>query len=325
LGSGSVIHAMHAAYHHSGSHEDAQDMRNMGGLRKFLPVTWILMWIATLAISGIPPFAGFFSKDEVLGSVFARAQDSVLTQASWLGISGSTVLYIVYALGLAAALLTAVYMTRMMIYTFHGSNRTGEKEREALHEAPWTMTGPLVILGVLSLVGGWLNLPDITSFLGSVGRLDHWLEPVVGHATLAITHGVPVETAHGTEVALIGAAVAIAVAGILFAALVLKPSKLVPASQAKPEEGFQNVLAHKYYVDEIYDAAVVTPVYQTSKNVLWRGLDAGIIDGLFVNGAGWLARGFGWVGGRLQSGSVGVYAWVLVIGALAVVGAFSFR
>src|SRR6185503_9662586 len=117
LGSGSVIFAMHAAYHHTGSHEDAQDMRNMGGLRRMLPVTWILMWIATLAISGVPPFAGFFSKDEILGSVFARAQHSTIADASLLGISGSAWLYAAYVLGVAAAFMTAVYMTRLMLYT----------------------------------------------------------------------------------------------------------------------------------------------------------------------------------------------------------------
>ncbi|HKP13270.1 MAG TPA: proton-conducting transporter membrane subunit, partial [Blastocatellia bacterium] len=136
LGSGSVIYAMHAAYHHTHSAEDAQDMRNMGGLRPYLPVTAILMWIATLAIAGIPIFAGFFSKDEILGAVFARARESTLADARWLGIPGDLVLYAVYAMGLAAAFLTAVYMTRMMLYTFHGPNRTGDEERRHLHEAP---------------------------------------------------------------------------------------------------------------------------------------------------------------------------------------------
>src|SRR4029079_17187531 len=109
-----------AAYHSTHSHEDAQDMRNMGGLKRYLPVTCVLMWIATLAISGIPPFSGFCSKDEILGAVFARAHGSTLASATWLGIPGSTLLYVVYGIGLAAALLTAIYMTRMMLYTFHG-------------------------------------------------------------------------------------------------------------------------------------------------------------------------------------------------------------
>jgi len=325
LGSGSVIHAMHGAYHETGSHADAQDMRNMGGLRRYLPWTWALMWIATLAISGIPPFAGFFSKDEILGSVFERAGASTFTSASWLGIPGRDVLYAVYAIGLAAAFLTAVYMTRMMLYTFHGPNRTGERERGGLHEAPWIMTGPLVVLGVLSVIGGWLNLPSLTSFLGPVGTLDHWLQPVVGAATLRVTNGVALEPTHSAEVALVGAAVAIAIAGIALAALVLKPAALVPKAEALPEHGFEKVLANKYYVDEAYDAAIVEPTVAVSRNVFWRGLDAGVIDGLFVNGSGYLARGVGWLGARLQTGNAGGYAWLLVIGALAVIGAFSFR
>src|SRR6185503_13834312 len=150
LGSGSVIFALHRAYHATRRDDDAQDMRNMGGLRAFMPWTFVLMWIATLAIAGIFPFSGFFSKDEILGSVFLRARESTLADAHWLGIPGSAVLYGAYALGLAAAFMTAVYMTRMMIYTFHGPSRAGDEERRHLAEAPWVMTGPLVVLGILS-------------------------------------------------------------------------------------------------------------------------------------------------------------------------------
>src|SRR5205814_2033155 len=189
LGSGSVIYAMHRAYHATHSHDDAQDMRNMGGLRRFMPVTFGLMWIATLAIAGIPPFAGFFSKDEILGAVFTRARESALADAHWLGIPGSAVLYACYVLGLAAALLTAIYMTRMMLYTFHGPNRSGEKEREHLREATWVITGQLVVLAILSAIGGWLNLPKFLP-LGPVGLLEKWMDPVVGESALRITHGV---------------------------------------------------------------------------------------------------------------------------------------
>jgi NADH-quinone oxidoreductase subunit L len=283
------------------------------------------MWIATLAIAGIPPFAGFFSKDSILGAVFERADHSVLTDATWLGMRGGSVLYAVYAIGLAAAFLTAIYMTRMMLYTFHGPNRTGDHERDHLHEAPWIMTGPLVVLAALSLFGGWLNLPELTSFLGPVGGLDKWLEPVVGHATLLVTNGHPLEASHSTEVALVGAAVLIAVAGIAVAAFALKPASLVPKDESPAEHGFEKVLADKYYVDEIYDDAIVQPTYLVSKNVLWRGLDAGIIDGLFVNGAARLTRGFAWLGARLQTGNVGGYAWLIALGAIVVIGAFSFR
>jgi NADH-quinone oxidoreductase subunit L len=324
LGSGSVIYAMHAAYHHTDNHDDAQDMRNMGGLRRFMPVTFAMMWIATLAISGIPPFAGFFSKDEILGSVFARAQGSTIASAHLFGIAGSVWLYIAYVLGVAAAFMTATYMTRMMLYTFHGPNRTGDKEQQHLHESPWIMTGPIVVLGILTVVGGWLNLPEFAKVLGPVGGLDHWLEPVVGAATARVIGGAP-ETSASLEYGLVGFAVLIAVVGIAFAWARLKPERLVPKREARPEEGFDRVLLDKYYVDEIYDQAIVQPVVVVSRGLLWRGIDSGLIDGLMVNGSGYLARFVGWIGSQLQSGQLGTYAWVLVVGVLAVLGAVSIR
>jgi NADH-quinone oxidoreductase subunit L len=326
LGSGSVIYIMHQAYHATHSHEDAQDMRNMGGLRKYMPVTFVMMWIATLAIAGIPLFSGFFSKDEILGAVFARAGDSTLAQAHWLGIPGSSVLLAVYVIGLAAALLTAIYMTRMMLYTFHGPNRTGAREEKHMSEAPWSMTGPIVVLGVLSALGGALNLP---AFLHLPERwtfgLEHWLDPVVGESALRVTNGVAPELPHTTEYALIAIAVAIAVSGIVIAVAKLKPAALVPKREAKPATGFARVLENKYYVDEIYDDVVVEPTVDISRTVLWKGIDKGLIDGLFVNGSAWFMRGLGAVGSWIQSGQVGAYAWAIVVGVLIVLGAFTFR
>jgi len=323
LGSGSVIFAMHRAFHNTGSHADAQDMRNMGGLRAYMPWTYRLMWIATLAIAGIPPLSGFFSKDEILASVFARTAHSTLAEASLFGIPGSALLMLIYVMGLSAALLTAIYMTRMMLYTFHGPNRSGEAERAHLAEAPRIMTIPLVALGVLTVAGGLLNLP---AFLGAQGqKLHHWLEPVTGRAALNITHGEEAHLALGTEMALIGLAVAIAVGGIVYAFAKLKPEVLVPKAQSPESTGIERVLEHKYFVDELYDTAIVKPVVGVSRRVLWRGMDAGLIDGLLVNGSGFLMRGLGWLGARLQSGQVGTYAWVLVIGVLFVLGAFSIK
>ena len=325
LGSGSVIFAMHRAYHATHREEDAQDMRNMGGLWRHMPWTFMLMLAATLAIAGIFPFAGFFSKDEILGTVFLRARASTLADAHWLGIPGGIVLYACYAIGLAAAFMTAVYMMRMLLYTFAGPNRTGERERDFLGEAPWIMTGPLVVLGVLSVVGGWLNLPESIK-LGRVGLLDRWLEPVVGESTLRIAHGAPPEAAPTLEYALIGVALAIAIAGILVAWIVLKPERLVPKREARPEEGFERVLANKYYVDEIYDDAVVEPTVAVSRSLLWQGVDNGLIDGVMVNFfGGTIPRFVGWIGSQLQSGQVGTYAWVLVVGVLLVLGAFTIR
>jgi NADH-quinone oxidoreductase subunit L len=323
LGSGSVIFAMHRAYHHTGNHDDAQDMRNMGGLKQYMPITFWLMWIATLAIAGIPPFAGFFSKDEILGGLFARAQHSTIASAHLFGIPGSAWLYFSYLLGLVAAFMTATYMTRMMIYTFHGPNRTGEKERGYLAEAPWIMTGPLVVLGVLTAVGGWLNLPEFAP-LGRIGALEHWLDPVLGESTARVIAGAG-ETSAGLEYGLVALAVLIAVGGIALAWTRLKPETLVPKREAAPEEGFEKVLVNKYYVDEIYDEAIVEPVIGVSRGLLWRGVDVGLIDGLGVNGSAYFARFVGWVGSQMQSGQLGTYAWVLVAGVLAVLGAFSIR
>jgi NADH-quinone oxidoreductase subunit L len=187
------------------------------------------------------------------------------------------------------------------------------------------MTGPLVVLGILSAFGGWLNLPELIP-IGKVGILEHWLEPVVGESQKLLA-GPAQEASHAanTEVALLGIAVVIAVAGIAFAYFRLKPERLVPKAEYPSAEGFDRVLENKYYVDEAYDAVVVNPTYQISRNVLWRGIDAGVIDGLFVNGSAALARFFGWVGSRFQTGTVGAYAWVLVVGVIAVLGAVTLR
>ncbi|HVF41331.1 MAG TPA: NADH-quinone oxidoreductase subunit L, partial [Gemmatimonadaceae bacterium] len=327
LGAGSVIYAMHAAYHHTHNENDAQDMRNMGGLREPMRITWILMWIATLAIAGIPFFAGFFSKDEILGATFARAGHSTLAEASLFGIPGGALLYLIYVLGVASAFLTAIYMTRMMLYTFHGPNRTGDAERSHLREAPWVMTGPLVVLGVLSAFGGWFNLPQILGFLGPSGVMEHWLEPVVGGATAVVAQTGPEGAVHSTstEVMLIGLAVLVAAGGIAYAYSRLKPERLVPKLESPEERGFERVLANKYFVDEAFDRTIVTPTYQLSRNVLWKGVDTGLIDGLMVNGSSAVMRAFGWVGSRLQTGATGTYAWVLVAGVLAVLGAVTLR
>jgi len=274
----------------------------MGGLRRHLPWTAALMWIATLAIAGIPPFSGFFSKDEILAAAFARGHDAPL----W---------YLFWFFGAAAALLTAFYMTRLMLYTFHGPNRTGERAEPHLHEAPWVMTGPLVVLGLLALVGGVLNLPTL---VGGSQWLHHWLAPVTAGAAgfLPETH-----LEHGTELRLVGAAVAIALVGIGAALRFLKPADLVPARLALPESGLGRLLWRKWYVDELYDAVIVRPLTWISRNVLWRFIDQGVVDGAGVNGAARLSRGLGWIGSRLQTGGIGFYVVVFVVGVVVVLRA----
>jgi NADH-quinone oxidoreductase subunit L len=177
----------------------------------------------------------------------------------------------------------------------------------------------------LSVFGGWLNLPALVP-LGPIGVLHRWLEPVVGEGTTMASGGERAgELSHGTEWGLIGVAVAIAIVGIAFAFARLKPAALVPKREAREEEGIERVLANKYYVDELYDATIVNPTYVVSKNVLWRGIDAGLIDGLLVNGSAGLARLIGRAGSLLQSGQVATYAWVLLIGVVALLGAFTLR
>ncbi|MGD2136381.1 MAG: NADH-quinone oxidoreductase subunit L, partial [Gemmatimonadales bacterium] len=241
LGSGSVIHALHHAYHETGAHDDAQDMRNMGGLRKWMPWTAGTMWIATLAIAGVPGFSGFFSKDEILAMTFARGR-----------VEGEYLL--LWAVGAAAALMTAFYMTRMMLYTFHGPNRTGEQERGHVRESPWVMLGPLAVLAAGSVVAGVLNLPAV---LPGSGWLHHFLEPVTEHSAGYLPD---LHLAHGTEWTLIALATVIAAVGIVGAWLVLKPDRVRPAAEAVAERGLQKVLLKKWYVDELYDAVVVRPL-----------------------------------------------------------------
>lgn len=183
------------------------------------------------------------------------------------------------------------------------------------------MTGPLVVLAGLAMFGGWLNLPELLP-IGPPGVLDRWLEPVVGAATTRLA-GSEAHLGTATEQLLIGVAVAIAVAGIAFAVLRLKPAALVLPGQSPASTGIGKVLEHKYYVDEVYDIAIVQPTVSGSRNVLWKGVDVGIIDGLFVNGGAFLARAMGWLGSQLQSGQVGTYAWILLIGVLALLGAFT--
>ncbi len=302
LGSGSVIHAMHHAYHATHATDDAQDMRNMGGLARYLPWSATLMWIATLAIAGIPPFAGFFSKDEILGAAFAAGRVRPIWYAFW-------------AMGIAAALLTAFYMTRLMLYTFHGPNRTGDREREHLHEAPWVMTAPLVVLGALTVVGGGLNLPAL--FRGGA-FLEHWLEPVT-RAADQLRPAVAATTR--TEWALVAGAVLVAALGIIAAFRLLRPDALVPARVAPPETGLGRLLWKKWYVDELYDAVFVRPMMWVSREVLWKIVDARLVDGWLVNGTAAVSRALGWMGSRLQTGEVGAYVVLFVLGVLAVLGA----
>ena len=300
LGAGSVIHALHHAFHHAHSHADAQDMRNMGGLRRWMPWTFALMLIATLAISGVPPFSGFFSKDEILGAAFARGGEHPIYLVCW-------------ALGLAAALMTSFYMARLMAMTFLGRFRGGDKVAEHLHEAPWIMTGPLVVLGALSLVGGVVNLP---SFVGGSGWLEHWLAPVTQTARM-IMPAIP-EAEGASALLLILLAVTAAVAGLAGGWWVTSRTVIATPEAAAPERGLWRVLNHKYYVDELYQRIFVTPVVWLSQRVLWQRIDAFLIDRIGVAGTARLAQGLGWLGSRLQNGQVALYVTMFAVGVVLI-------
>ena len=320
MGAGAVIHSMHKAYHTTHNHEDAQDMRNMGGLKKHMPITWITMWVATLAIAGIWPFAGFFSKDEIIWQIGAFGGAANAPYPA---------LYTVYwIIALAAAMLTAFYMTRMMLMTFHGTNRTGEEEVKNLHEAPVVMWVPLAILAVLSLVGGWINVPPAIreSFLGlgplTSEWLHHWLEPITAQAMHIqeanlgeLSHSAPFG---GGEVMWAIISTVLAMTVVFASVRFVGGQKVVPAKDSPEPAGFSKVLLNKYYVDEFYDRFIVQPIIRMSR-FCWRVIDAGIIDGI-VNGVGWTARGTGFVASMLQTGTVNTYAFILTVGVLVILG-----
>ena len=288
LAAGSVIHAMGGE----------QDMLRMGGLRKNIKYTFATMFIATLAIAGIPPLAGFFSKDSILLSAY--------------NIPGGHPLYIV---GLLTALLTAFYMFRLVFLTFWGQPRY-DQHHVHVHESPWSMLGPLVVLAVLSVIGGWLAAPAL---FGGKDYFTGFLAPVFGSGEAA---GAPValdETAaHNLELALALVAVFTALLGIAVAywLYVRQPKK--PAQLAKSLEPAYKTLFNKYYVDELYAAAIVRPLVWVSDHVFWKIVDVEAIDGT-VNGIAHGATSVGNTVRHTQSGNARSYAVWVVVGALAVI------
>jgi len=286
LAAGSVIHAMGGE----------QDMRHMGGLSKKIKVTYWTMLVATLAISGAPLFAGFFSKDEILFDDYTEA-----------GSGG----HILYAFGLLTALLTSFYMFRLIFLTFHGKQRYDEHHVH-VHESPWSMLGPLVVLAVLSIFGGWFALP---AFFGGPDYFANFLSPVF-HAQEPV--GLSEAAAHSLEWTLAIVAVVTATAGFLaaFWLYLRQPGK--PEQLAKSLKGIYTTLYNKYYVDELYSAAVVRPLVWLSENVLWKVVDVEAIDGT-VNGIAHGAASVGDTVRHTQSGNARSYAVWVVVGALAII------
>jgi len=256
LGAGSVIHAM------SGE----QDLQKMGGLWNKIPITAKTFFIATLAIAGIFPFAGFFSKDEILGRAFDRY-------------------FSLWLVGFITAGMTAFYMFRLLFLTFFGYSRADEHVEKHIHESPPAMTVPLVILAGLSVIGGWIGWPGS---LGGENRFEKFLEPVLAGA---VTETGAVKIARHTlavEYILMLASLSIAGAGIWLAYQFYRTKKFAPELVAARWPKLYQLLSHKYYVDEIYDAVIV----ERTKDLgtLLGRFDENVIDGVGVNGAGWLAR-----------------------------------
>jgi NADH-quinone oxidoreductase subunit L len=274
-----------------------QDMRRMGGLSGKIRWTYLTMLTATLAIAGAPFFAGFFSKDAILFSAFQSENGG----------------HVLYAFGLLTALLTSFYMFRLIFLTFHGKPRYDE-HKVHVHESPWSMLGPLVILAVLSIFGGWFALP---SMLGTgPDYFANFLGPVFGSHEAA--GGASEAAAHSLELTLAAVAVITALAGFLVAFwfYLRQPGK--PEQLAKSMKGVYATLLNKYYVDELYAAVIVKPLLWISTNFLWQTVDVAGIDGA-VNGIADNAAAIGDTVRQTQSGNTRSYAVWVVVGALVVI------
>ena len=287
LAAGSVIHAMGGD----------QEMPHMGGLRSKIPITFWCMFIATFAIAGIPGFAGFFSKDEILEA--ARASNIWL----WL-------------LGLIGAGFTSFYMFRLIFLTFFGEPRYDE-HKVHVHESPYNMTVPLILLAILSTVGGWVAAPHL---IGGADYFEKFLHPVFA-AYAPATAETAVETADPAGMmllhALTGWPVLIALIGLLLAWWFYIKSPQTPKKLADSLRAPYTLILHKYYVDELYNAAIIQPLLWISTNVLWYVVDETVIDGT-VNGVARVARESGSQLREIQSGNARSYATWVVIGAVGV-------
>ena len=275
LAAGSVIHAMGGE----------QDIRKMGGLKSKLPITWLVFLVGTLAIAGVPPFAGFFSKDEILAAVYMQNK-------------------FLFVLLSATSVVTAYYMFRVLMLAFLGAFRGTEEQRHHLHESPGVMTLPLIILAVLSAIGGILGMPAVFS---EHHAFRHYLEPLLSFPA-SFAEGEP---SHMFEYTLMGVAT-----GMLIIVWMLAQNRFVTRSKVPSlrEEEFgaaSKVLYHKYYVDELYEALFVRPLNKLS-GIFYRWFDIGIIDGV-VNSTGRMTQGAAGLLRRIQTGSIGFYIFAMVL------------
>ncbi|HVN91749.1 MAG TPA: NADH-quinone oxidoreductase subunit L [Candidatus Binataceae bacterium] len=284
LGAGSVIHAL----------DGEQDMSKMGGLRTKLPKTWITMLVATLAISGVPPLAGFFSKDLILESAYRAGY------------------YWLWLLGLITAGMTSFYMFRLLFLTFYGESRLSPENEHHCHESPAVMTIPLMILAVFSVIAGWLGLPEGIGWGDAFAR---FLEPIVGTPHFA---------GDAPAAMLSGLATIVALAGIALAYVFYLRLPGLPMLLSFKLQAFYTTLSKKYYVDEVYNELISRPLFWISTYVLHRGVDVGVIDGI-VNGSGLAVETSGEGLRHSETGNVQHYAFVYLLGAVAIVAYYVYR
>jgi len=278
LCAGSVIHALGGE----------QDMNKMGGLRKHLPITYATMLIATLAIAALPPFAGFFSKDQILEAAYNSGHKGL------------------WYLGIITAAMTSFYMFRLIFLTFHGESRVDPAKAHHIHESPRAMTVPLMVLAVLSIIGGWIGLPEGVMW---GNKISAFLAPSVGEFTPIL---------HGSFAMLTGVSLGLAIFGIVLAWYFYLVAPGMPQLIAYQLQSAYSVLLNKYYVDELYNTIVTRPLFWISTFVLGRVVDTFIIDGI-VDGAGLTVETGGQLSRRMETGNVQQYAFVYVLGVLAIV------
>lgn len=284
MGSGSVIHALGGE----------QDMRKMGGLRPHLPTTYKTFLIGTLAIAGIPPFAGFFSKDEILLEAFTKGS------------------LLFWGLGAFAAFITAFYMFRLLFMTFHGKSNMDKHVEEHVHESPISILFPLVILAFLSIVGGFFGFPTASA-------INSFLAPVMGGGEhLGMVDGGELHHAPNKLMfSMMGVSTGIAIVGIVLAYIMYIKKPDLPVKIVERFKLVYKVIFNKYYVDEIYDATVVNPTVKSSF-FLWKIIDVKVIDG-FVNAVGRIVELQSEVLRLFQTGYIRNYALSMLLGGVIIV------
>ncbi len=281
LGAGSVIHGMH----------DEQNIQKYGGLKKYMPRTYMTFFIATLAISGVPGLSGFFSKDEILWNAYSNGS------------------FVFWFIGVITAMMTAFYMFRLISLTFYGNERFDHHHIHP-HESPAVMTVPLIVLAFLSVAGGYIGLPKV--FAGEHGNLlENWLEPIYSPAQekLAMFS----TSTHFEEILLMAVSVGLALCGIYFALYVYTKNPKIAGNISSRFKKIYNLLFNKYFVDEVYEAAVVLPIQKGSEKILWKFTDATLIDGT-VNGAAKVVDIISGVIKKVQTGIAQSYALIMMVG-----------